>query len=397
MVGGWCRDKFLIAPSNDVDWVVVGATPQQMLDAGFEQVGADFPVFLHPDTKEEYALARSERKTGPGYQGFEVNADPTVTLEEDLSRRDFTINAIAHDPETGDWIDPFGGINDAYYKRLRHTSPAFVEDPLRVLRMVRLAVTKKLFIDPNTMALAKTMVERGDLNELSPERLVGEMKKAVNTIIQQDVSIYVNIDSYFTLLQDVGVFQHVELFAGLDHKQLVDSIVLMHNAPPGLTTRVKLEHNGVPRFDRTEVALWSVVAAVQLGAEPQWVTLTGGAEALKANRWLENAVLEPIAPTLGAMQLLATGQAWQAESCQWPLNLNALKALEDLHLANTSRLRPYWQFAELVSLATATIHATYDVIKNLPEGATGKEIGELVKKVRYETIQRLVSKQPDSV
>ena len=138
LVGGAVRDKLLGLETKDRDWVVVGAAPQEMLDLGYQQVGKDFPVFLDPDSHDEYALARTERKTGPGYKGFAINSSPEVTLEEDLLRRDLTINAIAMD-ETGSLIDPFGGQCDIEDRVLRHVSGAFVEDPLRVLRVARFA------------------------------------------------------------------------------------------------------------------------------------------------------------------------------------------------------------------------------------------------------------------
>ena len=135
-VGGAVRDELLGRPVSDRDWVVVGATPEEMLERGFLPVGKDFPVFLHPQTKEEYALARTERKTGRGYHGFAFHASPEVTLEEDLARRDLTINAMARD-ETGRLIDPYGGLEDLRRKVLRHVSPAFAEDPVRILRVAR--------------------------------------------------------------------------------------------------------------------------------------------------------------------------------------------------------------------------------------------------------------------
>ena len=142
LVGGAVRDALLGLPVKDRDWVVVGATPQQMLDAGYQQVGRDFPVFLHPQTKEEYALARCERKAGRGYRGFTVMATPDITLEEDLARRDFTINAIAQD-EDGTLIDPCHGADDIKARVLRHVSPAFVEDPVGSLRAARFMAGRK--------------------------------------------------------------------------------------------------------------------------------------------------------------------------------------------------------------------------------------------------------------
>ena len=137
LVGGAVRDKLLGLQPSEFDWVVVGATPQQMLAQGYKQVGKDFPVFLHPDNGDEYALARTERKSGHGYHGFQVHADPDVTLEEDLRRRDLTINAIAETPD-GELIDPYNGQDDLANGFLRHVSPAFSEDPVRILRVARL-------------------------------------------------------------------------------------------------------------------------------------------------------------------------------------------------------------------------------------------------------------------
>ncbi|OYU82573.1 MAG: multifunctional CCA tRNA nucleotidyl transferase/2'3'-cyclic phosphodiesterase/2'nucleotidase/phosphatase, partial [Burkholderiales bacterium PBB5] len=159
IVGGAVRDRLLGRPVNDHDWVVVGSTPEAMVDAGFTPVGRDFPVFLHPQTKEEYALARTERKSGRGYLGFTVLASPDVTLEDDLARRDLTINAIAEDPATGALTDPFGGQRDLQQRVLRHVSPAFAEDPVRLLRLARFAARFADFtVAPETQALLAQMV-----------------------------------------------------------------------------------------------------------------------------------------------------------------------------------------------------------------------------------------------
>ena len=142
LVGGAVRDELLGYPFYEKDWVVVGATVDDMTSAGYQQVGKDFPVFLHPETKEEHALARTERKTAAGYKGFEVHASPDVTLEDDLIRRDLTINAIAKD-ETGEFIDPYNGVSDIKNKILRHVSGAFAEDPVRILRIARFMARRK--------------------------------------------------------------------------------------------------------------------------------------------------------------------------------------------------------------------------------------------------------------
>lgn len=177
LVGGAVRDELMGRAPHDFDWVVVGATPEMMLRLGFRQVGADFPVFLKPDTQEEYALARQERKVGKGYGGFETNFSPEITLEEDLSRRDLTINAIAKDLQTGEIIDPFGGRADLAAGVLRHVSDAFSEDPLRVLRLARFQAQTGFSIHPDTFELARGLCQRGELRELSFERVRVELLK----------------------------------------------------------------------------------------------------------------------------------------------------------------------------------------------------------------------------
>jgi len=179
VVGGSVRDRLLGRAVNDRDWVVVGATREQMLQAGFRQVGADFPVFLHPQTNEEYALARTERKTAPGYRGFVVHAEPTVTLEQDLSRRDLTINAMAS-AQDGSLVDPFGGAADLRARVLRHVSDAFAEDPVRILRVARFAARFADFhVAPDTLALMRDMVAAGEVDALVPERVWQELARGL--------------------------------------------------------------------------------------------------------------------------------------------------------------------------------------------------------------------------
>jgi tRNA nucleotidyltransferase (CCA-adding enzyme) len=188
-VGGWVRDTLLgqtrsqgaldAALETDRDWVVVGATPQQMIDLGYRPVGRDFPVFLHPETHEEYALARTERKTAPGYRGFEAHAAPDVTLEQDLARRDLTINAMALD-EDGTLIDPYGGRGDLSAGVLRHVSQAFVEDPVRILRLARFAARFPAFtVAPETERLMREMVQSGEADALVPERVMQEVSRGL--------------------------------------------------------------------------------------------------------------------------------------------------------------------------------------------------------------------------
>ncbi|MGE5386131.1 MAG: multifunctional CCA addition/repair protein [Betaproteobacteria bacterium] len=179
VVGGAVRDQMLGLPVADHDYVVVGATPAQMLALGFRPVGKDFPVFLHPETHEEYALARTERKTGPGYHGFDFHAAPDVTLEEDLARRDLTINAMARSAD-GELVDPYHGARDLAAKVLRHVGPAFAEDPVRVLRLARFAARYADFsVAPETQALMRDMVAAGEIDHLVSERVWQEFAKGL--------------------------------------------------------------------------------------------------------------------------------------------------------------------------------------------------------------------------
>ncbi|HEY5720606.1 MAG TPA: multifunctional CCA tRNA nucleotidyl transferase/2'3'-cyclic phosphodiesterase/2'nucleotidase/phosphatase, partial [Gammaproteobacteria bacterium] len=181
LVGGAVRDRLLGLELRERDWVVVGATPEQMEALGYRRVGRDFPVFLHPESGEEYALARTERKTAPGYRGFAVHASPEVTLEEDLRRRDLTINAMAEAPD-GTLIDPFGGAEDLRLGRLRHVSPAFAEDPVRILRVARFAARFARWgfrVAHPTQRLMREMVASGEVDALVPERVWAELEKAL--------------------------------------------------------------------------------------------------------------------------------------------------------------------------------------------------------------------------
>ncbi len=181
-VGGCVRDRLLGLPIKDHDWVVVGATPEAMLKAGFRPVGKDFPVFLHPQTHEEYALARTERKTAPGYTGFQFHAAPEISLDQDLARRDLTINAMA-ESDSGEIIDPFGGRNDLQARLLRHVSPAFVEDPVRILRVARFAARFAglgFKVADETMQLMRDMVHNGEVEALVAERVWQEMQRALS-------------------------------------------------------------------------------------------------------------------------------------------------------------------------------------------------------------------------
>jgi tRNA nucleotidyltransferase (CCA-adding enzyme) len=275
LVGGAVRDKLLGRPVIDHDHVVVGARPEDMLAQGYKPVGKDFPVFLHPNTNEEYALARTERKTGRGYHGFAVHADPDVTLEQDLARRDLTINAIAQD-EQGQLVDPYGGARDIEQRVLRHVSPAFVEDPVRLLRVARFAARFAplgFTVADETMALLQQMVRDGEIDHLVPERVWAETRKALSEtqpsaflrVLREAGALAVlfpEVDALYGIPQraefhpeiDTGI--HVEMVLDAAAKlapgnDLVGFCALTHDLGKALTPKDELprhvghEHRGV--------------------------------------------------------------------------------------------------------------------------------------------------------
>ena len=274
-VGGAVRDRLLGRPVTEIDWVVVGATAEAMLEQGYRPVGADFPVFLHPQSGEEYALARTERKSGRGYGGFTFHASPEVTLEEDLIRRDLTINAIAEDQQ-GNLIDPYGGQRDLQARQLRHVSPAFAEDPLRVLRVARFAARYAplgFSVAPETLELMHQLAESGELDALTPERSWKEISRALMEP-RPDVFIQVlrdcgaltamlpEVDALFGVPQpaahhpeiDTGIHVLAVLRQCAEHQQPlpVRWACLLHDVGKGRTDpadwprHIAHEHRGIP-------------------------------------------------------------------------------------------------------------------------------------------------------
>lgn len=242
LVGGCVRDALLGLPLKDRDWVVVGATPDDMRAQGFKPVGKDFPVFLHPETKEEYALARTERKTAPGYTGFAFHADASVTLEQDLQRRDLTINAMAQ-TAAGDIIDPFNGQQDLRERVLRHVSPAFAEDPVRILRLARFAARYAelgFTIAPETLTLMRTMVQNGEVAALVSERVwqetqraLGEKSPAVFFEVLRECGalrvIFPELDALFGVPQPVE--HHPEIDTGVHTLMVLQQAVRLSDDP----------------------------------------------------------------------------------------------------------------------------------------------------------------------
>jgi tRNA nucleotidyltransferase (CCA-adding enzyme) len=266
LVGGAVRDRLLGISNSDRDWVVVGATVAQMLAQGFVPVGRDFPVFLHPRTKEEYALARTERKTGPGHTGFVFNADPSVSLEEDLLRRDLSINAIAEDAD-GNLIDPCGGVQDLQDRVLRHVAPAFIEDPLRVLRVARFAARFAPLgfrIAEPTMALMRTLSHSGELDHLVAERVWQEMEKALQeaapavffrtlrdcgalAVILPEVDVLFGVPQPAAHHPEIDTGEHVMLCLEQASRLSTDPVVrfatLLHDLGKGITPEDKWPHH----------------------------------------------------------------------------------------------------------------------------------------------------------
>lgn len=233
-VGGCVRDKLLGIKSEDIDYVVVGATAAYMQNMGFVPVGRHFPVFIDPKTQTQYALARTERKSGVGYHGFEFYATPDVTLEQDLERRDITINAIAED-ENGQLIDPFNGLADLKHNIIRHISPAFAEDPLRVLRVARFRAKLGFNIANDTLKLMQQICQENELEHLSVERIWDELKKSLLTN---------NPMEFFKVLYLVGALEHIlnEFKIIIDDKQLYSKIIAH------LNKALELEYNSEEKF-----------------------------------------------------------------------------------------------------------------------------------------------------
>ena len=273
-VGGAVRDELLGLPVQDRDFVVVGASPEILLAKGFRPVGKDFPVFLHPETHEEYALARTERKNGRGYAGFSFHASPDVTLEEDLARRDLTINAIAR-ADDGTLIDPFGGVADLRAKVLRHVGPAFVEDPVRILRLARFAARFEEFtIADETLSLMRQMVEIGEADHLVAERVWQEVAKglmedkpsrminvlhecgALNRLLPEVERLYgipQRADFHPEVDTAVHVLMALDQSARHDYALPVRFAILMHDLGKGLTPEVELPRH--PAHEMRGVAL----------------------------------------------------------------------------------------------------------------------------------------------
>jgi tRNA nucleotidyltransferase (CCA-adding enzyme) len=404
LVGGAVRDALLGIAGGDRDWVVVGQTQDAMQARGFRAVGRDFPVFLHPRTHEEYALARTERKSGRGYRGFVVDADPAVTLEEDLARRDFTINAIAQRPD-GSLVDPFDGADDIAARVLRHVGPAFVEDPLRVLRaarfMARLAPLGFRVADA-TQALMREMVASGELADLVPERVWQELVRALGS----------KAPSAFTrTLHDCGalavVLPEVEALYGVPQRAEFHPEV-----DAGVHVELVCDMAATLAPGDAVVGFGALTHDLGKACTP--------AHVLPRHLGHEHAGLRPLASLCARLKVPAAHRLLAETACREHLNVHRLAELRDdtVHdlLARCDGFRQPARIAQLVQVCEAdkrgrTGHQddaypqgpellrllqvaadvrAADVLATLPEGRTleGPKLGEALRKARIAAIGR---------
>lgn len=263
LVGGAVRDLIMGKEPSDLDYVVVGSSPEEMLEKGFEKVGADFPVFLHPETKDEYALARTERKVGNGYNGFETFFSKDVTIEEDLKRRDTTMNSIAKDIDTGEIIDPYNGVSDIKNKLIRHVSEHFKEDPLRVLRVARFAARFEGFkVAEETMELMKEMYDNGETKHLTKERIWKEFSRAI--VVPEG-------SKFFQVLQNVGLGKDIfPLINGFMNDRNLDFILprihvsIMDESLKNADLKERVARWSIPTFSKADmevVNMWNNLSA----------------------------------------------------------------------------------------------------------------------------------------
>jgi tRNA nucleotidyltransferase (CCA-adding enzyme) len=398
LVGGAVRDAMLGIAGADRDWVVVGSTPEAMVAMGFTPVGKDFPVFLHPHTHEEHALARTERKTAPGYKGFVVHASPEVTLEEDLARRDLTINAMAQ-ADDGHLIDPFGGQQDLQHKVLRHVTDAFREDPVRILRVARLAARFPDFsVAPSTMALMQDMVQAGEVDALVSERVWQELAKG---LMASKPSRMLNVlresGALSVLLPEVhrlyGVPQPVEHHPEIDtgvHLEMVLDETARVNAP--LEVRFAALCHDLGKGTTAKALL-----PRHIGHEGRSVTLLRGlSERLRVPvhcRELADVVAREHGHVHGAMSLGAEALLRLLVRCdairrpeRFALTLLACES--DARGRLGLQQRDYPQTAHLQAMLDAALSVDTAALSTLAmqQGLNGMEVGKRIEQARVKAI-----------
>jgi len=394
LVGGAVRDKLLGVPSSDNDWVVVGATPQMMLDQGFLPVGKDFPVFIHPQTKEEYALARKEQKTGEGYTGFSFEAAPNISLQDDLLRRDLTINAMALDNED-QLIDPYGGQKDLQARRLRHVSGAFSEDPLRVLRVARFLgrfSSLGFSIDDNTFALMKIMSKQGELLAISPDRIWVELSKGL---------IEVSPQTFMHCLYDCGALQSLlpELHAVykqvVPRSQHVDSTKAQGDASHPASQVIEKALSYAAKNKLSIMVRWAIVChgldadvaeeiSLRLKAPKQVVRL-----AVLASRQLRSVLTIQQLSAEDILVLLESCDAFRESTLLEPLVqlAEAMMACE-LHSDEQEQAKQLQAIINLLVYKKACMAVSAQQF--VEKGLQGKQIAQAIKQARILSIQHLL-------
>jgi tRNA nucleotidyltransferase (CCA-adding enzyme) len=360
VVGGAIRDQLLGLPVKDLDYVVVGATPEQMLAQGYTPVGQDFPVFLHPVTHAEYALARTERKVAPGYKGFVFHADPEVTLEQDLARRDLTINAMAREADAngqpvGDVIDPYGGQKDIRDKLFRHIGPAFSEDPVRLLRIARFAARFPDFlIEPSTLNLLKDIHSSGELSALVKERVWQEISRG---LMSEKPSRMLEI------LSEIGVFELFFPKLNLKNSPLLSDIDLAVSRQFNLSQRCAVLSSSLKAED---INAWSVLWGIPVECRDHAVLV----RELKVG--LQSATLEP----RNLLDLLNRVDVWRK-----PERFDELIEVADLLRLPTKQLVNSYDCAKKVDIA--------QIVQEVGEqgSSTGAKIKQLIEDRRLLAIQ----------
>jgi len=407
IVGGAVRDAMLGRAVNDHDWVVVGSTPEEMLAAGYQPVGKDFPVFLHPETHEEHALARTERKTAPGYRGFVVHAEPTVTLEDDLLRRDLTINAMARD-EDGALVDPHGGARDLEAKVLRHVSDAFAEDPVRILRLARFAARFEGFtVAPETMALVRRMVDAGEVDALVAERVwqevaTGLMEKKPSRMLQvlRDggalARLMPEVDRLYGVPQPEA--HHPEIDTGLHLEMVLDQAAatdapltvrfacLCHDLGKGTTPQEEWPRH-IGHEGRSEKLARALAARLKAPTEASELAAVVAREHTNIHRATE---LRPAALTrlLERCDAFRRPQRFAETLFACELDAHGRLGLEQRDYPSRPRLTKV--FAAAAAMPTAEVAATA-----IARGAQGDEIAKAIHQARVRAVAAALDTDAD--
>lgn len=368
LVGGAVRDKLLGLTPRENDWVVVGSSAEALLAQGFRQVGRDFPVFLHPQTQEEYALARTERKQGVGYHGFVCHADPSVSLEDDLLRRDLTINAIAEATD-GTLIDPFGGQQDLNDRLLRHVSPAFTEDPLRVLRVARFAARFHHLgfrVAPDTLALMQEISRRGELKTLSTERIWQETERA---LASQHPTVFFNV------LRDCHAL--AELLPALDQQLSSSELPLQRLRAAAITS-----DQGDIRFAALTLDLSHEDISAYLRPPARWLALQTLANKHHANIHQASA----LSPDTVLAQLEAI-DAWRR-----PERMDTLLSVCAADAQAISQ-QPLIDYAPAAFWRQALSCTRIDVSSLQPASRSGPDIAAAIRVARLQRLEALYDSQ----